>query len=60
MPDVKLLFKSIKLSANCITSVLIKVCVPLTVKLPVTTTSPEIVPPDDEYFVLAAPYAALA
>ena len=36
------------------------VVVPLTVKLPVTDTSPEIVPPDALYFVLAKLKAPLA
>jgi hypothetical protein len=48
------------LSANCTISVFIKVCVPLTVKLPVITTSPLTVPPDDEYFVFEELKAALA
>ena len=36
------------------------VVAPVIVKLPVIVTSPEIAPPEDEYFVLANVYAELA
>ena len=36
------------------------VVVPVIIKLPVIVTSPEIEPPEDEYFVLANAYAELA
>jgi hypothetical protein len=39
---------------------LIVTTLPETVKLPVTVTSPDIVPPEAEYFVLANAYAELA
>ena len=60
VPDSKLLFKSIVLSAILTISDVTVVVAPDTVKLPVTTTSPEIVPPADANFVLANVYEALA
>ena len=53
VPDSKLLFKSIVLSAILTISDVTVVVAPDTVKLPETTTSPEIVPPADANFVLA-------
>ena len=60
VPKVKSLFKSIKLSATDSMLVLMIVCVPLTVKLPVRITSPDIVPPVELNLVFAMPKAALA
>ena len=60
VPVTKLLLRSIKLSAIVTISVSTIVLVPLTVKLPVMITSPETVPPEEEYFVFATPNAELA
>ena len=60
IPVAKLLFKSIVLSARAITSVLIVVTWPDTVRLPEIFKSPEIVPPDEDNLELAVVYAELA